>query len=272
MYSIQDLLISSLFFGEFMCIMAILMAVVEAIRPVQKIKLIKKEFWRDLAYAFMMMVVVAPATNVFVSLLTEQALTPLFPHQMFDTTIQSLPMWFQVFLGLLILDFIVYIRHRFMHERLWLVHAIHHSPNEINWLTKYRLHPFEVVIAVLVGAVVMHFVGFSGKGIATAGTILSAMDVLNHINIRLRYPAPFCYLLSCPDYHKWHHATEQQALNKNYVVVFPFLDLLFGSYYFPDKAMPKAVGLVASPDSKNVFPDQFIKQLLYPIQAYRRVK
>ncbi len=251
-----------------LAVLGLAMGAVESIRPVQKLPFIRKEFWNDIGYAYIGNFIALPVTQFLNALLVTYVLTPLIPYQMFNAAIQQWPFWLQVAFGVLLLDFAVYVRHRFMHERLWVVHAIHHSPEEINWLTKYRLHPAELVIAILVTSAILYVAGFSGKGIVYAQTILMAVDIFNHANIQLRFPAPLCYLLSCPDYHKWHHAKEKAAANKNYVVVFPFIDLLFKSYFFPREGLPRAFG-IPTRSKEEAVPAAFAGQLFFP---FKKVK
>ncbi len=63
-----------------------------------------------------------------------------------------------------------------------------------------------------------------------------------HSNIVLDYPKPWKYIFVSPNMHRWHHALEPEAHNKNYCVVFAFVDYLLGTYYVPDNALPKGYG------------------------------
>ena len=56
--------------------------------------------------------------------------------------VSSLPSWVQVLAGLLIADFFGYWGHRFFHVKpFWYLHAVHHSPPTLDWLSAVRFHP-----------------------------------------------------------------------------------------------------------------------------------
>ena len=106
---------------------------------------------------------------------------------------------------------------------------------------------------------------------AFAGFIQIFMNLFTHANLNIEFPAPLRYIVSCPNYHRWHHATDKEAINKNFVVVFPFIDLLFGTYYFPKNRLPEKYGIYGSSGYEKV-PEDFIKQLIYPIVKIKNNK
>jgi sterol desaturase/sphingolipid hydroxylase (fatty acid hydroxylase superfamily) len=55
---------------------------------------------------------------------------------------------------------------------------------------------------------------------------------VNHANIRipLGVATP---LLSGPQWHRIHHSTMTEHQDKNFATLFPFIDILFGTYYLP---------------------------------------
>src|SRR5262245_38610328 len=56
------------------------------------------------------------------------------------------PMWAQVLVGILVLDFSVgYLSHRTMHlwSPMWRFHQVHHSDDFVDVTTTYRTHPVE---------------------------------------------------------------------------------------------------------------------------------
>jgi sterol desaturase/sphingolipid hydroxylase (fatty acid hydroxylase superfamily) len=62
-------------------------------------------------------------------------------------------------------------------------------------------------------------------------------------------------------FHRWHHATEPEAIDKNYAATFPILDILFGTYYMPEGKLPTEFGTVGAP-----LPEQFLDQMVYPFR------
>jgi sterol desaturase/sphingolipid hydroxylase (fatty acid hydroxylase superfamily) len=164
------------------------------------------------------------------------------PYQMFDKSIESLPMLVQVFLGLLVIDISLWIRHSFVHKYCWSFHAVHHCAKEITWLTTKRLHPVDHFVMSVIDFAVLYFIGFSAEGMAAALIIKNLHNMWVHSNIVLDYPKPWKYIFVSPNMHRWHHATEKEAHDKNFCVVFAFVDYFMGTYYVPDNALPKEYG------------------------------
>ena len=55
---------------------------------------------------------------------------------------RSLPLWAQVLAVFVITDVIQYWLHRAFHTGpLWPFHAIHHSAENVDWTTTFRVHP-----------------------------------------------------------------------------------------------------------------------------------
>lgn len=259
----------------FICldIFFILFFFVEKIRPINnKQGVLTKYLKSDIIYPFINDILISKLFNILivVSLLSVFVENHL-PKQIFDKQIQAMPFSMQVFIASVLLDFIVYIRHYFTHVFMWPVHSIHHCVEEINWLTGYRLHPLEVMVAALCQYLLLHILGFGGEAIAFAGGIQIVMNLFTHTNLNIEFPAPLRYLISCPNYHRWHHATDKEAINKNLVVVFPFIDLIFGTYYFPKNKLPKKYGIYLNNGDEKV-PDGFIKQLIYPVMKLKKKK
>ncbi len=239
---------------------------VEKIRPLQAGRQWFAHSRRcDLAFAFLNYVIVVPLAQVAIFSLTGAYLKLIVPYQAFASTIQSWPLPVQVLLALLLLDFITYWRHRFTHvvRWVWPFHAVHHAAEEMDWLTKYRMHPLDVFLVVAFSTLFMHVVGFGGLGFTIAIYIYYALDFLNHANVRFGFHGWLRYCIATPQFHRWHHAVEPEARNKNYSVLFAFYDWLFGSFYCPAGAYPTAYGL--APVDQQAYPAGFWRQLWHPI-------
>jgi sterol desaturase/sphingolipid hydroxylase (fatty acid hydroxylase superfamily) len=159
---------------------------------------------------------------------------------MFDETLRHLPLALQILLGLLLVDFSTYWRHRFTHKYMWQYHAFHHSAEEITWITSLRLHPVDYAVAMLVDTIFLYFLGFGGQGIAAALVIAQVYNYFTHLDLNVQFKKPLCYVLASPHYHRWHHATDKSAYDKNFCGIFSFLDVIFGTYHHPDE-LPKGL-------------------------------
>lgn len=164
------------------------------------------------------------------------------PFQIFADYVAGLPLLVQIFFGLLVVDIAVWIRHGFVHKYFWSFHAVHHSAEEVSWLTTRRLHPLDNFVMNLMNFAVLYVIGFSAEGMALAMVIKNVNNHFVHSNIVLDYPKPWKYIFVSPNMHRWHHALEPEAHDKNFCVVFAFIDYVLGTYYVPDNALPKGYG------------------------------
>tara|TARA_R110001592_G_scaffold20926_25_gene84896 strand:+ start:24277 stop:25077 length:801 start_codon:yes stop_codon:yes gene_type:complete len=197
----------------------------------------------------------------------EYVLTPYFWHHVSDPFVQVLPFFIQVFLGALILDLSKYWQHRMSHRYMWKFHAIHHSAKELTWITGLRLHPVEIVVASIFDTTFLFILGFSGNSIVIAILLLRILNFVIHANLNLKYDKPLRYILASPHYHRWHHANQKSAYDKNFAGAFPFWDMLFGTYYHPEE-LPKAYGL--SSNETKFYPKYATGWLLYPFKKLKK--
>jgi sterol desaturase/sphingolipid hydroxylase (fatty acid hydroxylase superfamily) len=172
------------------------------------------------------------------------------------------PFWLQLVEVLLLSDLITYWSHRFMHAwyPLWRVHAIHHTAEEIDWLVAARNHPAELVINKVLSSLPLYFLGFAPDVFATVVPLTAAYSLLLHANVSWSY-GPLRYILASPAFHRWHHSSDPDIIDKNLAQIFAFYDWLFGTLHFPASGHPQKYGL----PGKQVRAS-FWDHLLYPIR------
>jgi sterol desaturase/sphingolipid hydroxylase (fatty acid hydroxylase superfamily) len=175
--------------------------------------------------------------------------------------IADLPVWLQACLALLVTDIIQYWMHRLFHsERLWPFHAVHHSSVHLDWMSAARFHPVNILLySTLVGALVF-LIGFSPAAFALLRPFNMLYSPLVHANLAWSY-GPFKYLLASPAFHRWHHTSADLGGRKNFAPTFPFLDLLFGTFYMPKGAAPERFGA-----DGDAVPQDFFGQLAHPFR------
>ena len=178
----------------------------------------------------------------------------------------ALPLIVAVPLLLLAADFTQYWVHRMFHAvpLLWPFHAIHHSIEEMDWLAGSRLHLVDVIVTRGLTYVPIFVLGFSREALAIYVFIVAAQATFIHANVRWEF-RPLRRVVATPAFHHWHHAAERDAVDKNFAVHTPIWDLLFGTYYLPDR-WPSAYGLLGG----RRVPDRWLTQLLWPIWRARR--
>lgn len=239
----------------------------ERLHPAQKPEPFyeKKGFKAEITFAAMNSLFFGPFFAFTTSYLLFFVLDPFIEYQIFNDTLSNQHVLLQVILAILTMDFSTYWRHRFTHRYMWPVHAVHHSAEELIWTTAKRLHPLEVAVASICDLTLLYFIGFSGSGAALAILIMIFYNYFTHANLDLEYPAPVRYIFASPNFHRWHHAVEKKAWDKNFCSIISFYDLIFGTYYHPQGELPKAYGL-SKKEQKN-YPEGIDGQLLYPFRS-----
>ena len=162
----------------------------------------------------------------------------------------------------LVADLAEYWTHRAYHEMplLWKFHAVHHSTETLDWLAGSRLHIFEMVTTRVFVLTPLYLLGFSQGVLNIYIVIIGFWGVLIHANVRLPW-GPLRSVLVTPDFHHWHHSSDDEAIDKNYATQFAFLDRLFGTAVKSDGLFPQNYGVVG-----NYMPDGFVRQQLFPFQ------
>jgi sterol desaturase/sphingolipid hydroxylase (fatty acid hydroxylase superfamily) len=170
------------------------------------------------------------------------------------------PLWLQVIEFLMVSDLVAYWVHRIEHELpvLWRIHAIHHSAERIDWLVAARNHPLELALQKVLSSVPLYLLGFPHRLFAVLVPLVAMYSLLQHSNLSWSY-GPLRYVLASPAFHRWHHSSQVEALDKNYAPLFPFLDYLFGTAYFPRNVYPERYGLKG-----EMMSPSFWQQMVYP--------
>lgn len=238
---------------------------IEKIRPLHKnIKFLKDDSVQELGMATLNAIAFIPLWTILVSLTLISLLSGLMPYQAFNEHITALPIPLQVLIGAFIIDFSTYWRHRFTHNYMWPFHAVHHAARELNWLTNLRLHPIDILTAVILDTTILYLLGFSGPGIIWAQILILFYGYFTHSNINLQYDKPLCYIFASPHFHRWHHANEKSAYDKNFCSMFSCLDLIFGTYHHPETP-PEKYG-ISKAEQKDFPALSLWGQLLYPFK------
>jgi sterol desaturase/sphingolipid hydroxylase (fatty acid hydroxylase superfamily) len=178
-----------------------------------------------------------------------------------QTWASSLPIAIQVPLILVLGDALAYWQHRMFHgPRLWKFHAIHHSSRHVDWLSSVRLHPINDVVARLIQVLPLYWLGFNGVAVAAFVPVLTLYALFLHADVDWSF-GPLRYVIASPVFHRWHHTSEEEGLDRNFAGMFPFIDVIFGTFYMPRGRAPERFGLV-----RDDVPDGLLAQLWYPFR------
>ncbi len=180
----------------------------------------------------------------------------------FQNWVASQPFWLQ-FIGILFaVDITTYWIHRLMHEWpwLWKFHAVHHSSEQMDWLSSSRLHVVEIVLNRFVGYLPIFVLGFAPGPTFAYLVFVSFHAIFIHANVRLRFPV-LRWLIATPEFHHWHHSSEDEAVDKNYAGFLPIYDVIFGTAHMPDHVSTRY-----GTRSDDV-PDGYVAQFMFPFRV-----
>jgi len=181
-----------------------------------------------------------------------------------QTLIARLPWPLQFFLAVLVADVAEYFIHFAFHKvpYLWRFHAVHHSSTALDWLSGSRGHFFEdIIVRACILAPLM--IGFPQSIILAYLIFVTLQATWSHCNFA---PSPrwLARCLVTPKYHHWHHTSQKEGLDKNFAVHFPWIDKIFGTYYYPEE-WPEQYGL----DGEQI-SSSFIRQTIEPFTRRKR--
>ncbi len=183
----------------------------------------------------------------------------------FQQTVQHIPFVPQLLLCVLVADMAQYWTHRAYHEVpfLWRFHSVHHSVKTMDWLAGSRQHMLELIFTRVCVLAPLYILGFSEAAMNGYILIVGFQAVFNHANVHLPW-GPLKYVLVTPNFHHWHHASDDEAIDKNYAAHYAFIDYLFGTAVKSKNQFPEQYGVVG-----DYMPDGFVQQQLFP---FRRAK
>jgi sterol desaturase/sphingolipid hydroxylase (fatty acid hydroxylase superfamily) len=184
-----------------------------------------------------------------------------------EEMIAALPFVAQVFLIILFADLVQYASHRAYHEIpfLWRFHAVHHSAKRMDWLAGSRQHILELMLTRSLVLVPVFVLGFPKEVVDTYIIVVGFQAVFNHANVNFNF-GWLKYFIVTPQFHHWHHASDDAAIDRNYAAHFSFIDYLFGTAVKGEKDWPVEYGVVG-----NYVPDGVFKQILFPFKKTKKV-
>jgi len=172
--------------------------------------------------------------------------------------IARMPWLLQFFVAVIVADVSEYFVHYALHKIpfLWRFHAVHHSSKALDWIAGSRSHFVDDTL-VRGFILVPMMLGFSQSIIFAYLIFVTLHATWTHCNFgpNAKWLEKF---LVMPRYHHWHHTSQKEGIDKNFAIHFPWIDKLFGTYYYPDH-WPDRYGL----DGEQIAPD-FLRQTIDP--------
>jgi len=151
-------------------------------------------------------------------------------------------------LYLLLFDLVDYWLHRAQHHFnwWWQLHALHHSQRQMTMWSDNRNHLLDDVLRDGVMVAVALLVGIGPGQFVAVVAATQLLESLSHANLRASFGPVLGRLLVSPRFHRLHHSIglgheshgPGSLGGRNFAVLFPLWDMVFGSANFEDRYDP----------------------------------
>ena len=145
-----------------------------------------------------------------------------------------LPQWVKITLGVLGLDFVIYLQHAMFHAipLFWRFHRVHHTDLDFDVTTGVRFHPVEIFLSMGIKMTAVVLLGASAAAVILFEVLLNATSMFSHGNVRLpgRIDGVLRLFVVTPEMHRVHHSVVIREHNSNFGFNLPWWDRLFGTY------------------------------------------
>jgi len=185
------------------------------------------------------------------------------------------PFWLQVVVILAVVSFFRYWMHRAQHTNafLWELHSYHHRVTDLTATNAEVSNPVDFALRNVIVFLMLGVVGFDPVAILAAFPAVQLAAVFSHCGADLK-GGVLNYLFVTPEVHRWHHSAqvpEGYGYSCNYSVEFPIWDVLFGTFYLPQKdgqiEQPARIGHPSGlPDEPNYLKLTLMPLGLYPVR------
>ena len=239
--------------------------VLEIIFPWRKKQSVfRKDFWLDGFYMFFNFFIFSIAISGFYRLIqvgfsdigiTSKSIAFIDPS--------TWPMWLQLLVFFIILDFVQWFTHTLLHKYsfLWKFHKVHHSVKEMGFAAHLRYHWMEnIFYKPLKTFAVMILFGFEPEQAYIVHFIAITIGHFNHANIKITW-GPLKYIINNPVMHLHHHAYDlpEGRYGVNFGISLSLWDYIFKTNYIPEDSGTIDLGF----PGVDKFPKSFIDQNTY---------
>ncbi len=228
-------------------------------------KAFRKDFWMDGFYMFfnffLFAIVIA---GVYAIIETFFGSIGIKMNSLALVDLTPLPMWAQLLIFFIVLDFVQWVTHVALHRypMLWQFHKVHHSVEQMGFAAHLRYHWMEnILYKPLKTFGVMILGGFEPSQAFIVHFFAISIGHLNHANIKLTW-GPLKYIFNNPLMHIWHHAHDLPSERKygvNFGISLSLWDYLWKTNYIPYEGRDIKLGF----PGVEKFPQDFVNQNLY---------
>jgi sterol desaturase/sphingolipid hydroxylase (fatty acid hydroxylase superfamily) len=132
-------------------------------------------------------------------------------------------------IAFLLLDAVYYMQHRLEHKvpLLWAIHSVHHQSVDYNWSVSFRVGIFASISTMLFHSLVA-LAGVDAVTYAAVGTAHAML--LFGLHAQTRFTLGPGRVFNAPIFHRVHHASNDDAIDKNFGGVLLVFDRLFRTF------------------------------------------
>jgi sterol desaturase/sphingolipid hydroxylase (fatty acid hydroxylase superfamily) len=230
----------------------VVFATLERLRPYERGQpFLRDGFWTDLVgYTLLQSYVLALVIGALI-----RTLDGAFHLSSFGL-LNGWPVLGQVVFFVVTHDLYIYWFHRWQHTSpvLWRLHEAHHSNESVDWLAGARSHSLEILINQTIEFGPMVLLGASPEVPLIKGMVSAVWGLWIHANIDVR-SGGLQWIINGPEAHRWHHATDGEARDRNFATKLALWDRLFGTAFLPAGRKPSGYGL-----TEVEFPKGYLAQ------------
>lgn len=225
----------------------------------------RKDFWLDGFYMFFNFFLFSIVISGFYKVL-ELGFRDLglVTKSLAVINLKALPVWGQLLVFFVLLDFVQWFTHNLLHRFhvLWKFHKVHHSVKEMGFAAHLRYHWMEnVFYKPLKTFAVMLLGGFEPEQAYLVHFVAISIGHFNHANLKITW-GPLRCIINNPVMHLYHHAytlPKEKRHGVNFGISLSIWDYFFGTSYIPEDSGTIEIGFKG--DEK--FPTSLWQQLTY---------
>lgn len=172
----------------------------------------------------------------------------------------SLPLWLEIPLAVVVMDYTLYWWHVWTHRLSWLwrFHVVHHIDRDLDVSTAIRFHFGEMVCSVGWRAAQVVLIGVSPLPLSIWQTLLLVSVMFHHSNVALplTFERRLVQWVVTPRMHGIHHSLVQEETHSNWSSGFTIWDWLHGTLKLdvPQRRVIIGVPAYRQPDAIRLSP------------------
>lgn len=173
------------------------------------------------------------------------------------------PLIAQLFLAILIADFVFMFVHMMSHKYplLWRLHAVHHGLDRLYGFNGLVRHPLHQTIDMVVATLPLVILGMPVEVAVLLGFAVSIQLIVQHSNVAAAL-GPFRNVMSIGQIHHLHHVNWGKEGDCNFGLFLTLWDRLFGTFH-PQPPRPITSADMGIDEVPN-FPKSYLEQLIFP--------